>query len=82
MQHPRKVQSLRSKDTQRIGSFPTICKKVIEMFKDNVPQRKTGRDLEISLSTGHKIIKRFKECGGFLVRKGQGGQPKLNKRDL
>lgn len=82
MQHPRKVQSLRSKDTQRIGSFPVICKKVIEMFKDNVPQRKTGRDLEISLSTGHKIIKRFKECGGFLVRKGQGGQPKLNKRDL
>lgn len=52
------------------------------MFKDNVPQRKTGRDLEISLSTGHKIIKRFKESGGILVRKGQGGQPKLNKRDL
>ncbi len=52
------------------------------MFKNNVPQRKTGRDLDISPSTVHNIIKRFKESGGISVRKGQGRKPKLNNRDL
>ncbi len=47
-----------------------IREKIIEMFKNNVPQRKIGRDLE------------FKESGGISVRKGQGRKPKLNKRDL
>ncbi len=48
-----------------------IREKIIEMFKNNVPQRKIGRDLDISPSTVHNIIKRFKES--FL---------KLNNRDL
>ncbi len=52
------------------------------MFKNNVPQRKIGRDLDISPSTVHNIIKRFKESGGISVRKGQGRKPKLNNRDL
>ncbi len=52
------------------------------MFKNNVPQRKMGRDLDISPSTVHNIIKRFKESGGISVRKGQGRKPKLNNRDL
>ncbi len=59
-----------------------IRKKIIEMFKNNVPQRKMGRDLDISPSTVHNIIKRFKESGGISVRKGQGRKPKLNNRDL
>ncbi len=59
-----------------------IREKIIEMFKNNVPQRKTGRDLDISPSTVHNIIKRFKESGGISVRKGQGRKPKLNIRDL
>ncbi len=59
-----------------------IRETIIEMFKNNVPQRKIGRDLDISPSTVHNIIKRFKESGGISVRKGQGCKPKLNNRDL
>ncbi len=59
-----------------------IREKIIEMFKNNVPQRKIGRDLDISPSPVHNIIKRFKESGGISVRKGQGRKPKLNNRDL
>ncbi len=44
---------------------PQIREKIIEMFKNNVPQRKIGRDLAISPSTVHNIIKRFKESGGM-----------------
>ncbi len=59
-----------------------IREKIIEMFKNNVPQRKIGRDLDISPSTVHNIIKRFKESGGISVSKGQGRKPKLNNHDL
>ncbi len=59
-----------------------IREKIIEMFKNNVPQRKIERYLDISPSTVHNIIKRFKESGGISVRKGQGCKPKLNNRDL
>ncbi len=59
-----------------------IREKIIEMFKNKVPQRKIGRDLDISPSTVHNIIKRFKESGGISVHKGQGRKPKLNNRDL
>src|SRR4029434_5632078 len=52
------------------------------MFKNNVSQRKIGRYLDISPSTVHNIIKRFKESGGISVHKGQGPKPKLNNRDL
>ncbi len=38
-----------------------IREKIIEMFKNNVPQRKIGRDLDISPSTVHNIITIF-EC--------------------
>ena len=55
---------------------------VIEMFKNNVSQRKIGRDLDISPSTVHNIIKRFKESGGVSVNKGQRCKSKLNNRDL
>ncbi len=70
----------------RMGRGSPVCQqireKIIEMFKNNVPQRKIGRDLDISPSTVHNIIKRFKESGGISVRKGQGRKPKLNNRDL
>ncbi len=69
-----------------MGRGSPVCQqmreKIIEMFKNNVPQRKIGRDLDISPSTVHNIIKRFKESGGISVRKGQGCKPKLNNRDL
>ena len=55
---------------------------IIEMFKNNVSQRKIGRDLDILPCTVHNIIQRFKESGGISVSKGQGRKPKLNNRDL
>src|SRR4029434_10247864 len=55
---------------------------IIEMFKNMVSQRKIGRDLDISPSTVHNIIKSFKESGGISVRTGQGPEAKLNNRDL
>ncbi len=57
-------------------------RKLLKCLKTNGPQRKIGRDLDISPSTVHNIIKRFKESGGISVRKGQGRKPKLNNRDL
>ena len=59
-----------------------LHEQIIEMFKNNVSQRKIGRDLDISPSTVHNIIQRFKESGGISVRKGQGRKPKLNNRDI
>ncbi len=38
-----------------------IREKIIEMFKNNVPQRKIGRDLDISPSTVHNIIWNLEE---------------------
>ncbi len=50
----------------KMGRGSPVCQqireKIIEMFKNNVPQRKIGRDLDISPSTVHNKIKRFKEC--------------------
>ncbi len=45
----------------KMGRGSPVCQqireKIIEMFKNNVPQRKIGRDLDISPSTVHNIIK-------------------------
>lgn len=57
-----------------------ICEKI--MCKNNVPQRKIGKDLDISPSTVHNIIKGVKESGESSVRKVQGRKPKLNYCDL
>ncbi len=76
----------KKKKRAKMGRGSPVCQqireKIIEMFKNNVPQRKIGRDLDISPSTVHNIIKSFKESGGISVRKGQGCKPKLNNRDL
>src|SRR4029434_3416306 len=56
-----------------------MCEQIIEMFKNNVSQRKMGRDLDISPSTVNNVIKRFKESGGISVRKGQGRKPYFNR---
>ncbi len=80
------IQERSSPLEAKMGRGSPVCQqireKIIEMFKNNVPQRKIGRDLDISPSTVHNIIKRFKESGGISVRKGQGRKPKLNNRDL
>ncbi len=50
----------------------------MEYFKNNVPQRQIAKALQISSSTVHNIIKRFRETGEISVRKGQGRRPLLD----
>ncbi len=61
--------------------FP-ICERVreknVEYFKNNVPQRQITKALQISLSTVHNIIKRFRETAEISLRKGQGRRPLLD----
>ncbi len=38
-----------------------VCKKIVEYFKNNVPQRQIAKALQISSSTVHNIIKRLRE---------------------
>ncbi len=51
----------------KMGRGSPICervrKKIVEYFKNNVPQRQIANALQISSSTVHNIIKRFKETG-------------------
>ncbi len=41
--------------------FEREGKKIVEYFKNNVPQRQIANALQISSSTVHNIIKRFSE---------------------
>ncbi len=63
----------------KMGRGSPICervrKKIVEYFKNNVPQRQIAKALQISSSTVHNIIKRFRETGEISVRKGQGRRP-------
>ncbi len=58
-----------------MGRGSPICervhKKIVEYFKNNVPQRQIVKALQISSSTVHNIIKRFRETGEISARKGQ-----------
>ncbi len=58
------------KMSRRSSTCERVCKK--EYFKNNVPQRHIAKALQISSSTVHKIIKRFRETGEISVCKGQG----------
>ncbi len=59
-----------------------VCKKIVEYFKNNVPQCQIAKALQISSSTVHNIIKRFRETGEISVHKGQGRRPLLDARGL
>ncbi len=67
-----------------MGRGSPICervrKKIVEYFKNNVPQCQTAKALQISSSTVHNIIKRFRETGEISGRKGQGRRPLLDAR--
>ncbi len=69
-----------------MGRSSPICervrKKIVEYFKNNVPQHQIAKALQISSSTMHNIIKRFRETGEISVRKGQGRRPLLDARGL
>ncbi len=64
-----------------MGRGSPICervrKKIVEYF-NYVPQRQVAKALQISSSTVHNIIKRFRENGEISVRKGQGRRPLLD----
>ncbi len=59
-----------------------VHKKIVEYIKNNVPQCQIAKALQISSSTMHNIIKRFRETGEISVRKGQGRRPLLDARGL
>ena len=65
-----------------MGHGSPLCVKlhqrIVSQFKDNVSQRKTAKNLGLSPSTVHNIVKRFRESGEILVHKGQGQDPLMN----
>lgn len=66
----------------KMGRGSSICerlrKKIVEYFKNNVPQRQIAKALQITSSAVHNIIKKFRETGEISVRKGQGRRPLLD----
>ncbi len=69
-----------------MGRGSPICervrKKIVEHFKNNVPRCHIAKALQISSSTVHNIIKRFRETGVIFVRKRQGRRPLLDARSF
>ncbi len=59
-----------------------VRKKIVEYFKNNVPQCQIPKALLISSSTAYNINKRFRETGEISVCKGQGRRPLLDARGL
>ncbi len=66
----------------KMGRGSPICervsKKIVEYFKNTVPRCQIAKTLQISSSTVHNIIKRFKETGEISVHKGQSQRPLLD----
>ncbi len=80
--YKRDVLERQSLSEVKMGRGSPICdrvhKKIVEYFKNKVPQRQIAKALQISSSTVHNIIKRFRETGEISVRKGQGRRPLLD----
>ncbi len=80
--YKRDVLERQSLSEVKTGRGSPICervgKKIVEYFKNNVPQCQIAKALQISSSTVHNIIKRFSETGEISVRKGQGRRPLLD----
>ncbi len=80
------VSERQSLSEVQMGRGSQICervrKKIVEYFKNNVPQRQIAKAMQISSSTVHNIIKRFRETGEISVCKGQGRRPLLDARGL
>ncbi len=77
--YKRDVLERQSLSEVKMGRGSPICervhKKIVEYFKNNILQRQIAKTLQISSSTLHNIIKRFRETGEISVRKGQGQRP-------
>ncbi len=74
---------LESPSEVKMGRGTPICervrKKIVEYFKNSVPQHQIAEPLQISSSTVHNIIKRFRKTGEISVCKGQGRRALLVK---
>ncbi len=79
---PNRALERQSLSEVKMGRGSPICerahKKIVEYFKNNVPQRQIAKALQISSSTVRNIIKSFRENGEISVRKGQGQRPLLD----
>ncbi len=84
--YKRDVLERQSLSEVKMGRGSPICervrKKIMEYHKNNIPQCQIVTDLQISSSTVHNIIKRFRETGEISVHKGQGRRPLLDARGL
>ncbi len=84
--YKRDVLARQSLSEVKMGRASPICervrKKIVEYFKNNVPQRQIAKALQISSSTVHNIIKSFRETGQMSVRKGQGRRSLLDALGL
>ncbi len=80
--YKRVVLERQSLSEVKMGRGSPICervrKKIVEYFKNNVLQRQITKALQISSSTVHNIINRFRESGEISVRKGQSRRPLLD----
>ncbi len=56
----------------------SVHKKIVEYFKNNVLKHQIAKALQLSSSTVHTIIKRFRETVEISVHKGQGRRPLLD----
>ena len=84
--YKRSIPKRLSCSQARMGRGSPLCEQlreqIVQQFKNNVSQRAIARNLGISSSTVHNIIKRFRESGEIAARKRQGRKPTLNARDL
>ena len=69
------INELLSHSQAKMARGSPLCgqlrEKIVEQFKKNVPQRTIARNLGISSSTVHNIIKRFRESGEITACKRQ-----------
>ncbi len=83
---PNRALERQSLSEVKMGRGSPICervrKKIVEYFKTNVPQCQIAKALQISSSTVHNIIKRFRETGEISVCNRQGRRPLLDARGL
>ncbi len=70
----------------KMGRGSPICervrKNIVEYFKNNDSKHQIAKALQISSSTVHNFIERFRETGEISVRKGQGRRPLLDASGL
>ncbi len=68
IRYKRDVLERQSLSEVNMGRGSPICvKKIVEYFKNNIPQRQIAKALQIWSSTVHNIIKRLRETGEISV---------------